>query len=258
MKIVGFYHAPDLPGWNEVMSDQLTKMSESGLLDTIDQLHICMSGNPDSFKPAQETLAEYTNVHWIATERDTKLGEYPTLKYLKEFCNAHNEEFYVMYTHLKGLSKRGDPYRDGWRQYMDYWQLERWQDCVTALEQGYETAGINYNDQQNTQNDNWPHYSGNFWWARASYIRKLDVLQDPRNIVWGTPSKYLMSNNQGILLDPGNFRYEHEAWIGSMNPKYFELAHSPGKFDHDYHAKNIYPREKFDDNINPLLLKQEN
>jgi hypothetical protein len=59
--------------------------------------------------------------------------------------------------------------------------------------------------------------------------------------------------NQGVALDPGNVRYENEAWIGSQHPAYFELAYSPGKFDHDFHMNNLWPRERFDENVNPLL-----
>ena len=254
MRIVGFYHTPDLPGWNEVMSDQLTKMSESGLLDRIDELHVCMNGNPSSFITAQETLAEYKNVVFIPVSDTTDRGEYPTLNYLKDFCDKHTEEFYVMYTHLKGLSKLGDPYRNDWRQYMDYWQIERWEDNVAALDRNYETTGINFNDHPARIHDIWPHYSGNFWWARASYVRRLEPLQDPYRIQWGTPSKLLVNpDGTGIRLDPGNVRYENEAWIGSQNPVYFELAHSPGKLDHDYHMKNLWPRDRFEENVNPLL-----
>lgn len=258
MKIVGFYHCASLPNFNEVMSDQLTKMSESGLLDRLDEFHICMTGNSENFKPAQEVLSEYENIQWHYVNTRTDLGEFPTLDYLKQYCDKNDQEFLVMYLHLKGLSKYGDPYRNDWRQYMDYWQIERWQDCVGVLEQNYDTCGINYNDSdQLVGNDIWPHYSGNFWWARASYIRKLQPLQNPLSIQWGTPSSLLVyPNNRPVLLDPGNFRYEHEAWIGSANPAYFELAHSPGKLDHDFHMKNLWPRERFDDNINPQLKKR--
>jgi hypothetical protein len=261
MRIVGFYHTPDMPGWNEVMSDQLSKMSESGLLDRIDELHVCMNGNPASFVTAQDILKEYTNVFFIPVSTTTDRGEYPTINYLKDFCDKHTEEFYVMYTHLKGLSKRGDPCRNDWRQYMDYWQIERWEDNVAALDQNYETTGINYNDDPTRISNTWPHYSGNFWWARSSYIRRLEPLQDPYTMVWGTPSKLLVHGpvgpmaNQGVALDPGNVRYENEAWIGSQNPAYFELAHSPGKLDHDFHANNLWPREHFEENVNPLLVR---
>jgi hypothetical protein len=258
MKIVGFYHAADLPHWQNVMNDQLTKMSESGLLDHLDELHICTNGNQDSFAQAKEYLSDYTNITWPHVNDHAQIGEYPTLNYLKNYCDNSQEEFYVMYLHLKGLSKFGDPYRDSWRQYMDYWQIERWEDCVAVLDQNYETAGINYNDQPNVQNHSWPHYSGNFWWARASYIRRLTPLNDPKTVVPGTPSKLLyFPDGRGIPLDPGNYRYENEAWIGSENPAYFELAHSPGKTDHDYHAKNVYPRDRFEENVNPLLPKKK-
>jgi hypothetical protein len=263
MKIIGFYHVADLPHWNEVMTDQMTKMSESGLLDRIDELHVCTNGNASSFIAAQHATKEFDNMHWQHVNQHSLIGEYPTLNVLKNYCDTHTEEFLVMYVHLKSLSGWGDANRQDWRHYMDYWQLERWEDCVRVLQQGYETAGINYNDQSNGQNDNWPHYSGNFWWARASYIRRLPQLNNPLELQWGTVSKLLhFPDGRGIPLDPGNYRYENEAWVGSGSPAYFELAHSPGKTDHDFHKNHPWPRERFEDNVNPLLprnkVKDEN
>jgi len=179
MKIIGFYHVADLPHWNEVMSDQMTKMSESGLLDRIDELHVCTNGKESSFNAARKAMSEYSNIYWQHVNEHSLIGEYPTLNVLKRYCDTHTEEFLVMYVHLKSLSAWGDANRLDWRHYMDYWQLERWEDCVNVLLQGYETAGINFNDKPNVQNDNWPHYSGNFWWARASYIRRLPQLLNP-------------------------------------------------------------------------------
>lgn len=255
MKKVVFYHLNDLPGWNELMSDQLTKMSESGLLEEADTVYLCTNGNPASFTAATAALKEYENVHWHHVSDRYDLWEYPTLDFLKKTCDSSTEEFYVAYIHLKGLSRPADGPRRNWREFMDYWTIERWEDNIKTLDQNYDTVGVNYNDSDRGQNG-WPHYSGNFWWARASYIRKLTPLVNPLAMQWGTPSTLLIqANGEGVRLDPGNFRFEHEAWIGSENPAYFEIAYSPGKYDHDFHQHQLYPRERFTESVNQLLKK---
>lgn len=235
MKLKIYYHLNDSPGWNDVMSDQMTKMSESGLLDQISEAHFCTNGDELAFQPAQLLLKDFEEIKWHHTSNDRALWEWPTLDNMRQHVTAMgDEEFYVMYVHLKGLSRPSDPAVTDWRLFMDYWIIERWQDCVAKLDEGYDTAGVNFAEQP------WPHYSGNFWWARASYLRRLPELVHPAQTAWGTPSPYT-----GARYDVGNFRYDHEAWIGSSNPRAAELFVSPGKQDTGWHFRNNYPRENY-------------
>ena len=214
MKIKVFVHLNDLPGAFEVMSEQMTLASESGLLDAAEEVVLCTNGNPDSFTAAKEILnkEEFPNVTFVHTSDRTDLWEWPTLDLLKQECDSlAGEEFYVCYFHLKGMSRPSDTTARDWRHYLNYWTIERWQDNVAKLDEGMDTVGVNFSDAE------WPHYSGNFWWARASYIRKLESLTHPDSLNWNNPSKLLVKRNgQGVILDKGNFRFEHEAWIGKI------------------------------------------
>ena len=234
MKIKVFVHLNDLPGAFELMSEQLTLASETGLLEAAEEVILCTNGNVDNFAAAKEVMAEFENVKFVHTSNDTRLWEFPTLDYMKYVCDNSTEEFYICYFHLKGLSKLGDARVQDWRNYMEYWCIDRWEDNVAKLNEGMDTVGANYIEGP------WAHYSGNFWWSRASYIRKLDSLVHPDNIAWGTPSKYI-----DAVLDGGNFRYEHEAWIGSKNPVWAELHSSPGKQSPGWHFQNTYPRDLY-------------
>ena len=60
MKIKVFVHLNDLPGAFEVMSEQMTLASESGLLDAAEEVVLCTNGNPDSFTAAKEILNKET------------------------------------------------------------------------------------------------------------------------------------------------------------------------------------------------------
>ena len=168
MKIKVFVHLNDLPGAFDVMSEQLTLASESGLLDAADEVVLCTNGKPESFNGAKEVLAEYENVTFVHTSDSAGNWEYPTLDLLHQECaSVPEEECYICYFHLKGLSRPNDAKAVEWRQYLNYWTIERWEDNVKKLDEGMDTVGVDFIEAP------WPHYSGNFWWARASYIRKI-------------------------------------------------------------------------------------
>lgn len=238
MKIKMFVHLNDMPGAFDVMSEQLTLASESGLLDAADEVILCTNGNPDNFDQAKAIMnkEDYPNVTFVHTSDKTQYWEYPTLDLMKSECDAlAEEEFYICYFHLKGLSRGNDSRSSDWRHYLNYWTIERWQDNIAKLDEGMDTVGINFIEHP------WPHYSGNFWWARASYIRKLTPLTHPDKIEWGKPSKFIVTDS----LDSGNFRYEHEAWIGSAAPVWAELHHGPGGNTPGWHYDHNYPREEY-------------
>lgn len=234
-KIKIFMHLNDLPGAHELMGEQLTRLSEIGLLDKADRVFLCTNGNEVNFVGAQQVMSEYSHVKFIHTSNRTDLWEFPTLELVKRNCDAAgDEEFNVLYFHLKGLSRRGDQNVTDWRHFMEYWMIDRWEDCVEKLENGYDLVGTNVIEQP------WLHTSGNFWWSKSSYIKKLKSLVNPLDYKWGTVSEYT-----GATLDGGNFRYDHEAWIASGQPTWFEIASTPGKTTPGWHFDNPYPASNY-------------
>lgn len=235
MKIKVIMHVNDLPGAFELLSDQMTRASESGLLDAADEWILCTNGAESNFDGAKEALAEFDNVHFVHTSNDTKLWEWPTLDFMKKICDETDEDFAICYYHLKGLSRLNDQRVTDWRLYMEHFMVENWEQCFAKVSNDFDLVGTNIIEQP------WLHSSGNFWWTRASYVRTLDALVHPADTAWGTISPYT-----GARLDEGNFRYDHEAWIGSKSPKYFEISHTPGKAEPGWHFNNTYPREIYD------------
>lgn len=233
-KIKIFMHLNDLPGAHELMSEQLSRLSEHELLETAETVFMCTNGNELNFYDAQNVMSEYRNVRFIHTSNRTDLWEFPTLDLVKRNCEAADEEYNIFYFHLKGLSRLGDNRVTDWRRFMEYWMIDHWRDCVDKLESGYDLVGTNIIEQP------WLHSSGNFWWSKSSYIKTLEALVSPENYSWGTPSKLT-----GAVLDGGNFRYDHEAWIGSGNPTWYEIASTPGKHTPGWHFDNNYPESEY-------------
>jgi hypothetical protein len=131
---------------------------------------------------------------------DDNQEETKTLKWIRDYAkNNHGD--YVLYFHTKGVVKHSKPIED-WRNYMEYFAIDYWIDCIEKLKEGYDCCGVMWNTD--TPIGIHPHFSGNFWWATTDYINKLD---------------------HSLLDSP--WRYDREFWIGS-NPdvKPFEFHNS--------------------------------
>ena len=68
----------------------------------------------------------------------------------------------------KGLSYANPDVRknvEAWVRYLDFYVLNKWEECVKALET-YDAAGGFYVEEPK-------HFQGNFWWANSDYIKGL-------------------------------------------------------------------------------------
>jgi hypothetical protein len=249
LKIV--YHCCDLPGSQELSVDQISRLLRSDLVDNAD-IFLSVNGDLTKFLDLALLVEPYSNVRICHTSERSDLMEYPALTLLKELADAATEEEYLMYFHLKGVTHGKNQGIHDWRKYMEYWTIDQWRDNVAKLDEGYDTCGTNYIHGPFYGVDgiirSWPHYSGGFWWAKSSYIKQLEALPHPTSYVNGTISKLT-----GYTIDSQNhYRFDHEAWVASGNPKWFEIHRTPGG-NHDnngsypgwHYHNNLYPEHMY-------------
>jgi hypothetical protein len=102
---------------------------------------------------------------------DPKLFEIPTLKLISEFAEDHPNAK-ILYLHSKGISYPKDSCvyecSSDWIRMMLHFLCNESSKCLEALESA-DTAGCNFSELP------LPHYSGNFWWANARYIKGLST-----------------------------------------------------------------------------------
>jgi hypothetical protein len=105
-----------------------------------------------------------------------------------------------LYFHTKGASHHLSRPKDSlenlkqWRRFIEYFNIERWSFCVNSLNNvdacGTDWEAINCNTfEENTSfcglhladtRKLKPHFSGNFWWANASYVNQCTLIEDNR------------------------------------------------------------------------------
>ena len=89
----------------------------------------------------------------------------------------------MLYLHSKGVSKPDNPYIKDWTDYMLYFNVHLYEIAVPNLSYS-DACGVNYQGN---------HYSGNYWWSKSSYIRKLSKSPAPDQANWVAPETWLTS-----------------------------------------------------------------
>ena len=175
------------------------------------------------------------------------VGEQPniyegqTLAKMYEHCQ--NDDGYVFYFHNKGMMSYTTHIPGAikdWRHYMQYYNIEKWEDCIAKLDEGYDCCGVDWVERHDIKLDFVvQHYAGNFWWAKNEYIREL---KHPLHI-----EEYM--DVDAMMRELENYRYCFELWMATGNPKQHCFHY---RRHHQYDNQGLeryfiyYPREMYD------------
>ena len=206
MKIYGFWHIAEAGSWKMVMEDQLSKIKSSGLYDATDKIFVTFLGD-------KIPSCLFDNKFQIYHSKNVLEYEYATLNIMK--IMSHTDYFHGWYLHIKSALNNGgsrDSNTWAWKDYMEYYVIEHWKICNNYLYEN-DLVGTHWQDVP------LPHFSGNCYWARSDYIRKLPP-------VW----QYFM--------EIGGNRLNAEPYIALAPNKHFNFLNS------DYNLYNRLFNEK--------------
>lgn len=210
MKIAVFWHGRMFGGnppvsneAHEIMEEQMGLLIASGLYDASNLLVIGLNQNesPVTVVPPGARIIFHGN---------NAQSELPTLGYLQDWLPGH-EDWYVCYWHAKGARHGHDLLNMTWRRCMERAVISNWRKCIQDLDRGADTVGAHWLTRERFgPMVNRFFWGGNFWWAKASFLKQLPALmRQPRDY---------------------NDFYEAELWIGTGPvPKVVDYApHWPG------------------------------
>lgn len=206
MKIAIFYHCLThlgdppklLPAATSIITGQMRLLKGSGLLDEADEFHVGINGGVESEPFVKSILPAKAQVAYHGLQ---SRNECSTIRMIEEWL-PDSDGWYVMYAHSKGSTHpAGDPHSTRWRGCMMRHVVTNWRLCVKALDEGYEAAGVHYMVPPATPAGQYI-FGGNFWWAKASFLRTLPSIMERARI-----------KESGI--NALESRYESECWIGN-------------------------------------------
>jgi len=207
MRIEIFSHLVDIGCGKDITKEQTELLENTGLLDAADAVNLFTHYDADNYIWLEDRWKDKQNVNFFHYDRKYQPWyEATSVHFLQEYCHNTNDEFYVCFMTHKGAS-HGPGGHQNWRKYMQYWNIEKWKECVEKLDEGYDTCGAAY-----LNNPPYPFYAGNFFWAKASYLRKCKRLKTPEE-----------NNFKPQFEGQPHHRFDLECWHGSGNPKWYDM-----------------------------------
>lgn len=216
--IAAFYHASVTNDGrhNRIIQSQIDYLNSSGVLSRLNAVYYGVI-HPLSVKANKKlriSNEKFFNIgYWYGGQ------EMKTLSKLFDFCNS-NPAYKVLYFHMKGGSNPLLRNQQA-RRVLDIFTLNP--SCIDALDK-YDTCGWRLSPIP------YIHYSGNFWWARCTYI---NTLIDPKTMIMDSPRQvemiaemmthYSQEEQQQDFIKAkmkmeicvGLGRFFGEAWLGS-------------------------------------------
>ena len=221
-----YIHIGVLNNVNEVLSNILNTIHNSGLYNNCESIYLCVNG--DYNKLEYDDCDKYELIINDLNIEDSRM-EFPTLDLIKKNSNIRNNK--ILYLMTKGVTK---PSNINIKQQLDmllYFNVDKWEDRLNELS-SYDCTGVNLNGNK-TDLDHDPltwgygkaplHYSGNFWWTTPTHVNKL-----PKPSDWCISDDYV------------RYRMMCEMWICQIEAKY-NSCHQSGV----NHYTSPYPSYKY-------------
>jgi hypothetical protein len=203
VKIAVFYHVKfDGPDINRghaesIFREQMALFANGGLYANADKIFLGINGGLESFGTAEKLLPRGADAEFVYHGSQSR-SELPTLLALQKWLPS-GEDWAVCYWHAKGATRPGHELSRVWRRCMETATIRQWERCVSDLGKA-DTVGAHWlcnethaaigpwaAESVEACRDvvDWPilkpkatprFWGGNFWWANASFLRKLPPL----------------------------------------------------------------------------------
>ena len=181
--IIIFWHICELSNWKNVVNEQFDILKTSKLLEECDSIQIGYLGNIDNI----QWLLNYSyKIKLLNTCIEKCHYERLTINSMVDFISNMTDNIKILYIHSKGVTRAPhDNSINLWREHMQYFLITKYKEILPYLDE-YDAVGCtvinNGNRSQKIDNEtHCLHFSGNFWWSRSEYIKKMKKLSNTPN-----------------------------------------------------------------------------
>ena len=171
-----FYHVYLINNYQNIISEQLKIIHSSELYNECKNIYIGVVGGEEERKWLIELTRDYSKIEFHFFDNG---DEKNTLRLIPIL--SHSED-YILYFHTKGVTKEPATC-ESWRELLNYKVIYEWKKCVEELDKGNDCVGPLYREE--TIWGYFPHFSGNFWWAKFKHILTLDNSYLNENYIHG-------------------------------------------------------------------------
>ena len=169
-----FWHICGLDNYYKIIIEQYSSIISSGLINDIDKIYITYVGK--NINELDKFLSLHPKLSLHVYNDDVLQFERPCLHSLYDWSKYNNAN--ILYIHSKGIRWLCDGGRVAnifaWRRMMEYFLIHNYKSCLAKLDR-YDCVGCNFINPPDRikKETHAAHFSGNFWWTKTSWIRKL-------------------------------------------------------------------------------------
>jgi hypothetical protein len=159
-----YYHIYAIDGVESIIDEQLNLIKKHFDFPYILNVGISIANDNTSIDYIINKFEKIRDVR-------SKGNEFVTLDLIEKDKEKFGDSDYILYIHSKGASKQNLENVVSWRHLMNYFNIEKVKNIFKIFEKtDYNTYGVLLGKA-----GKWKLYSGNFWWAKASYLKTIKV-----------------------------------------------------------------------------------
>jgi hypothetical protein len=199
-----YYHIYAINGVESIIDEQLSLIKKHFDFPYTLNLGISIPEDNKSISNILDII-DKSNVRDIRA----KGHEFITLDLIQKDKEKFGDSDYILYLHTKGASKLDDTgYKNikSWRELMNYFNIEKCKNVIKIFEKSqYNTYGVLLGNV-----GKWQLYSGNFWWAKASYLKTINIDDNALKTRFDAECKYIQMGENWKPYSPYNNSGDYE------------------------------------------------
>jgi hypothetical protein len=159
-----YYHIYAIDGVESIIDEQLSLIKKHFDFPYILNVGISIADDNTSIDYIINKFEKIRDVR-------SRGNEFVTLDLIEKDKEKFGDSDYVLYIHTKGASKQDLENVVSWRHLMNYFNIEKVKNIFKIFEKtDYNTYGVLLGTA-----GKWKLYSGNFWWAKTSYLKTIKM-----------------------------------------------------------------------------------
>jgi hypothetical protein len=167
-----FFHVYIKNDFSRILLNKFKKFKSSGLYDRANKIYLVLFGDIELHQEFLNELKDtYTKIEYSVIANKEFNSEPDTLNLMVKKAEQYETNTPMLYLHTKGTSHSHPVIKkniDAWVRYLDLYVINKWEECVKALEENDAAGGFYLEDPK--------HFQGNFWWANSDYLKTLPRL----------------------------------------------------------------------------------
>jgi hypothetical protein len=165
-----YYHIYAIDGVESIVDEQINLIKTYFDFPYILNLGISIA---DDNAPIDYIINKFEKIRDVRS----KGNEFVTLDLIEKDKEKFGDSDYILYLHTKGASKQDLENVISWRHLMNYFNIEKVKNIFKLFEKtDYNTYGVLLGNV-----GKWKLYSGNFWWAKSSYLKTIKMDEVRKN-----------------------------------------------------------------------------